>query len=333
MKLGVISLIRNEIDIIATFLQHIGALFDYALLMDHGSIDGTDRMMESACTRPGWTMWRIDAAGYHQSAFSAMAAQHLLETTDADIVMFLDADEFIEAPDRTSLDLAFSCLTDPDRIGRMLWHNAVPERLDDRTIGLGEPIWRPTRPAALGKLVLPRCFYDRHAHEVRMSNGNHCLYYPPEIAVPMVDVGTILHLPIRSHTQLKSKVLAGVFAVMTVASRQPMRSWHWYDILWRIADGTLRDEDLIGIAVHYGESGSQTSNPVPINQLPAKGFVRMALNVASGLPLPVAEPAGMADPFRLVATILRRFQVEDEQNGNVILEDNRLRFVPRENPQ
>jgi len=42
MKLAVAALIRNEIDIIGTFLQHIDALFDHVVLMDHGSIDGTD---------------------------------------------------------------------------------------------------------------------------------------------------------------------------------------------------------------------------------------------------------------------------------------------------
>src|ERR1700733_3710809 len=108
MKLAVAALVRNEIDIIGAFLQHLDALFDYALLMDHNSIDGTDRAIAAACARrAGWTMWHIDAVGYHQAAFSSMAVAHLMQKTDADVVLLLDADEFINVPDRASLVAAF----------------------------------------------------------------------------------------------------------------------------------------------------------------------------------------------------------------------------------
>ena len=81
MKLAVASLIRNEIDIIGGFLQHLDALFDYALLMDHGSIDGTDRAIAAACARrPGWDMWHVEPVGYHQTAFNGFALRHCFTT-------------------------------------------------------------------------------------------------------------------------------------------------------------------------------------------------------------------------------------------------------------
>jgi hypothetical protein len=48
VKLAVAALIRNESDIIGVFLQHLDALFDCAILMDHGSIDCTDRAIAAA---------------------------------------------------------------------------------------------------------------------------------------------------------------------------------------------------------------------------------------------------------------------------------------------
>jgi hypothetical protein len=36
------------------------------------------------------------------------------------------------------------------------------------------------------------------------------------------------------------------------------------------------------------------------------------------------------DPVQLVATILRRFQVEDVSNSRLMLDGNRLHFVPNE---
>jgi hypothetical protein len=36
------------------------------------------------------------------------------------------------------------------------------------------------------------------------------------------------------------------------------------------------------------------------------------------------------DPVRLIASVVRRFQMEDQNNGDLVLEADRLRFVPRE---
>jgi hypothetical protein len=332
VKLAVASLIRNEIDIIGGFLQHLDALFDYALLMDHGSIDGTDRAIAAACARrTGWDMWHVEPVGYHQTAFNGFALRHLFQHTDADVVMFLDVDEFINVPDRASLVAAFARLTDADCIGELGWRNAVPGRTDTRAISPGEPIWLPFAAGRFGKVVIPRHFFARHGTEARLGIGNHFLYYPPAKRVRAERVGEILHLPIRSHTQLRSKVLAGVFSVMAQVQRRPAQCWHWYDILDRIGEGTFRDDDLIGIAVHYGEHGSQSSTPVSWAELPDNGFNLTALNVAFGRPLPPnAEPLAM-DPVRLIASVVRRFQMEDLDNGDLVLEADRLRFVPREN--
>ncbi len=331
MKLAVAALIRNEIDIIGAFLQHLDALFDYALLMDHGSLDGTDRAIAAACARhPGWTMWHIDAVGYHQSAFTAFALDHLMRHTDADIVVLLDVDEFIKVPDRASLVAALSQLTDPDKVGILSWLNAVPVRLDTRTIAAGEQIWLPAAAGHLGKAVIPRPYWTRHGAEARLGLGNHALYYEPDRVVPYSPVGQIVHLPIRSYTQIKTKVLAGVFAIMMQTPSQPLQGWHWSDILYRIGAGNLRDEDVIGMAVHYSIKDRQTSSPVAWAALPANGFSQARLDVAFGQPEPAVIQDLTIDPTQLVATILRRFKLENLITHKLVLQGNRLCCVPKE---
>ena len=335
MRLAVAALIRNEIDIIGAFLQHLDALFDHVLLMNHHSIDGTDRVMEAACARhPNWTMWQVEPTGYHQTAFCSVALRHLFTTTDADFVMFLDADEFIDVPDRATLEGAVSILTDPDAVGGLRWRYAVPDRFDERPVAPGEPLWRAPEMASLGKSVIPRIFYERHGRVASLGIGNHGLYFNADKVVPSIRCGEMLHLPIRSHEQLKSKVLVGAFSVLSIATRNPLLCWHWYAILWRIADGMLRDEDLIGIAAHYGEQDRQTSQSMSFADLEAAGYVRSALNVAFGEPLPSITGPLTVDPARLVAVSLRRFQIEEETTGTkLMLEGNRLRFIPQENQQ
>jgi hypothetical protein len=332
LKLAVAALIRNEIDNVGSFLQHLDALIDHVLLMDHGSIDGTDRLLEQAfAQRPGWTLWRLEPVGYHQTAFNIFALRHLMRHTDADVAMFLDADEFIDVPDRASLQAALAGLTDPDRIGYMHWRNVVPDRLNTRTISQGEAIWRTPHLSILGKVVIPRLFWARHNQEMTLAIGNHGLYFDPQHMVPVDQVGEILHLPIRSHAQPSSKVLAGVFSVMAQADRLPAQGWHWFDILWRIADDTLRDADVIGIATQYSEQGRHGTQSLSWAELQASGYIRTSLEVVFGPPPAVTEPLAV-DPIRLIATILRRFQIEDVRNCKLVLDSNRVRFVPRPTP-
>jgi glycosyltransferase involved in cell wall biosynthesis len=328
LKVAAIVLIRNEIDIAATFLRHVDALFDYVLLMDHGSIDGTERLIEQACAqRPGWTMWHVEPVGYHQTAFNTFALRYMMQTTDADFFIFLDADEFIDVPGRAIMHAAFRSLTDPDRIGNLAWRNIVPDQFGTRTIHPGEPVWSAPSTLPMGKVVIPRQFIDRHDNQVNLAIGNHFLYYAPDNFVPHDTVGEILHFPIRSHAQIKNKITAGVFATMARADREPEQAWHWYDILWRIADGNLRDEDLIGMAAYYSVAGAQTSKPLSWQDLEATGFTRTELNVAFGQTSPHVTGELSIDPVRLMATILRRFTVENSGTNELALEGGRLRFA------
>lgn len=82
------------------------------------------------------------------------------------------------------------------------------------------------------------------------------------------------------------------------------------------------------MAAYYSVTGNQTSHPLSWTELEALGFTRTGLNVAFGRGLPsLAEPLTI-EPVRLVATILRRFQVEPSNGQELILDGNRLRFNP-----
>jgi hypothetical protein len=332
MKLAAVAMIRNESDIIGAFLQHLDALFDHAVLMDHHSMDGTDRILQQVCAqRPGWTLWHIEAVGYHQEHFSRFATRHVMRRTDADFVFFLDADEFVGVPDRAALEASLARLTDPDRVGHLFWRNLVPDRLDARAFHLDEHVWSPAERSRYGKAVVPRAFYRRHWHEARVAVGNHGLYYSPERMVPADVVGELLHLPVRSHAQLSRKVLAGTFATMARMRREVEQGRHWIEILHRIADGTLTEADLIGIAAHYSEPDGAM---VPIERaaLSELGFVPAVLGLVAGRDLAGGAAPDWVDPVRLVAAVLRDYRQEDTSNSDLVLEGDLLRFVPRASP-
>ena len=326
MKLAVVSMVRNETDIIGSFVQHLDALFDYAILMDHRSIDGTDAILAQACARrPGWTLWHLEPQGYQQARFTAFAAAYAMQTTDADFVFFLDADEFINVPDRTSLESALAAVTRPDHVGHLGWCNLLPDRLDARSFQLGETVWRPSGASALGKAIMPRPFYQAHMRDALLMNGNHGFYYPPDVAVPHVTVGELLHVPVRSHTQIKNKLVAGVFSVMAQSSRESVQCGHWFRILDRTADGTLSDDDLIGIVTRYGEA-QDSGAPVSRMELADHGYRQCRMAVAAGRELAPVDLPNRIDPVQLIAAILRNYQM-DTGAGNLVLDGNRVRLV------
>ena len=67
MKLAAISMIRDEADIVASFLRHLDAMFDIVILLDQRSSDGSTVVMKAACgQRADWRYYLCDFAGRHQ---------------------------------------------------------------------------------------------------------------------------------------------------------------------------------------------------------------------------------------------------------------------------
>jgi hypothetical protein len=125
MRLAVFSVLRNEADIVGAFLRHILSLFDYAVLVDHRSVGGSGDMLRMAChARPGWRCWRGEYEGHHHKHAVTLGMQRLFEDTDADFVCLLDADEFIDVPDRASLEQMLTALEAPELVGQLFWRNS-----------------------------------------------------------------------------------------------------------------------------------------------------------------------------------------------------------------
>jgi hypothetical protein len=298
VKLGVVSLMRYEADIVGPFLQHLGGLFDHAVLMDHGSIDGIGPMLRAAA-RPGWQCWEVAVPGFHQAAFTGFAADHLLRTTDVDYVVLLDADEFLNVPDRAALEAAVAPLADNPRVvGHLPWRNCVPVHLD-RAVGLSSPLWAAPATSPFCKVILPRAFWSATGGLARPGFGNHKILPGDGGRVDYHRVGEILHLPLRSLSQMKLKVLCGTIALD--GNRQVP---HWSALLQRIGAGTLTHEDLTGIAARYGETDEAAS--LPARDLRRAGFTRRRLRELAHDQARIPPPP-MCDPLdQLAAALIRQ---------------------------
>src|SRR4029077_13508080 len=71
MKLALVSMIRDEADILPAFLEHASELFDMGFLLDHRSSDGSQKIMDDFCSGfSGWSYFKLDFPGRHQRDMS-----------------------------------------------------------------------------------------------------------------------------------------------------------------------------------------------------------------------------------------------------------------------
>ena len=123
-ELHAIAMIRNEADLLSTFLARATALFDKIFIVDHQSTDGTRTMLEQRatdCQRIEIFDFRYQA--YYQSEISNCLTRHAI-AKGADWVFFLDADEFIDVDDRESLERLVKNFS--HEVMHLPWANLIP---------------------------------------------------------------------------------------------------------------------------------------------------------------------------------------------------------------
>jgi glycosyltransferase involved in cell wall biosynthesis len=321
LKLGVVSILRNEGDEARLFVNHLAALFDYAILMDHSSIDSTGQILSEACQLyPGWRSWQIMASGFHQPSYSAFAMKELFERSDADYVVFLDADELIDVPQRKDLENALSQLKGERTVGILNWRNCAPLDWSGRPLAFGDRILASLRTSPFPKVVISRRMFEETGGAARPTFGNHGIDPGDGKEVRYQNIGELLHIPIRSLEQIKRKVTTKALTSFATVGR-PLNSSLFNHRLNLIAEGNFREEDLLPLALTYEEDNEQGTDSHPIGYLPRNLQVAHVSDVR--------PPANTSlDPYRMFAGFLKNWKQEDAANGEVVLRGTELHLVP-----
>jgi hypothetical protein len=99
MEIVGLMLVRNEADILrVNVLHHLAQGIDRFLIVDNGSTDGTDRVLQELA-RGGRVHWRRQVGPYRQAEMTTELARQAWRN-GADWVIPIDADEFWYAPGR-----------------------------------------------------------------------------------------------------------------------------------------------------------------------------------------------------------------------------------------
>lgn len=212
-RIVTISMVKNEADVIESFVRHALLIADFLLVTDHDSTDGTGEIL--AQLREEGLPLAVEGytgAGHDQAEVMTALMYRAIEEYGADIIIPLDADEFLVSLSGGSAYVRHILQELPATgIYQCQWFRyelAAPEESQEDYL-LSRPARRSTMPDLPGKAIAGR--FPVIERELSLMQGNHALRLPGHEgrflcakAEELQDVH-LAHFPLRSREQLISK--------------------------------------------------------------------------------------------------------------------------------
>lgn len=249
-KIAILSMVRNEADVIESFVRHHAAVADVFYIIDHASTDATAEILEHLRAE-GLPLVLSRYDGVAQVQAELLTGQMAQAFADgADIVLPLDADEFLwPEAGRSLADCRKALQSFPlQAVGSWSWVPCEllhPEEGQDVLLSR-RPARRCLQPESIGKVIVGReAFASAREKNGRLAQGNHHFIIDgergPQRIIPQELSGMFLaHFSWRSEEQAASKVAVGWLANVAKYSRQTTKANHWRKDFQRL----LRNEPL-----------------------------------------------------------------------------------------
>lgn len=256
MRLLGVAMVRNEADVIETFVRHNLALLDGLTIVDHGSLDGTSGILAKLQEEGLPLGVESDSTPtVRQSETITRLTREALANQGADFVFTLDADEFLKLESRAGLEDALRELPGGMHAA-MHWLTYVPDAFegDPGTFGPGH-LWRRVKIERVTqrKMIVGRSLLANPDDMV--AGGNHVVHTKEWASVRphallRQEVAALAHCPVRSSAQLQAKIVVGWLAHCAAGAKG---AFHWRDLYAELRDGAVLTEDrLREIACNYG---------------------------------------------------------------------------------
>jgi hypothetical protein len=244
MRIIGISCVRDEEDIIESFVRHNLVYLDKLYIVDNLSKDKTVDILNSLA-KEGLEieLWESSSCSNQQDrAITAALKKAARQDTGADFAFLLDADEFLGASDRQTL------IEDLGKIGTngyglMPWKTYIPVENDLENLNPSIPVTlrmthrRSQEGYQMFKSVIPKALFGK----VRILPGSHVVRRLDGGACPKFMLSSPLaHFPIRSAAQLIAKIILSNHSRMMKKDSLPNESFHWMEMSESIRERNFR---------------------------------------------------------------------------------------------
>jgi glycosyltransferase involved in cell wall biosynthesis len=256
-KILSISMVKNEEDIIESFVRYNINIFDGIIILDNGSTDDTLKILKQL-QNEGLSLIILEDKDreYKQADKMNMLLKKAVNELDADIIVPLDADEFLIA---TAGGTPRSILESmgAETYYLAMWKTYIPEfgeNKDEKFIPSRMTAVREDKLETFYKAIFPKELVENY--NVELTFGNHDLSYEPKYKGAIKKINNndlrIAHFPIRSKDQTISKITVGWIYSMYRHDFRDGQNFHWKNIFDKLKENEeITDEDVINFAKQF----------------------------------------------------------------------------------
>ncbi len=263
MKNTFITILRNEHDVIETFVGHICALVDEVIFVDHQSIDGTrEYLHELAESMPSVRVIDYDEPGYFQPEILNLVVRDCLarDMSRNGWFIFGDVDEFFNLSGKDELShLLFNRRRwTPQRFDR---YNCVPGRYEAQ-FNINETHYVTKEPLRTGKLAVSKLMLAKNP-EFYISTGGHFVYRAKPHHLTAGDklqdehAGDMYHFPLRGagHVMMKVAQSSAVYRLKDGYRTRSGGNYHRMHKYLESRGHDLTEEEVNVLAANYAGFG------------------------------------------------------------------------------
>lgn len=274
MRLIGVCIARNEGDIIEAFVRHNLSVLDGLLVVDHGSVDGTRRILLDLVDEGlNLDVGQLKDPAFNQSRIMSELTGNAFRSRDVAAVVPLDADEFLSGIDREGL-LAAVIAAGAGASFALRWSNRACGA--DGPSGLRAMTFMPRVEAGGQHKILITRPPDGMVWGV--ASGNHAARLTNAVGqfnepAPRSLGGQLVHFPLRSPEQAVAKALFGwaAWAKGMGGGSHGHLAWHWRE--WAAAFVRSREFPNLAQLQHHAGIAYAGSTPKAITQwVPAPPF-------------------------------------------------------------
>lgn len=277
MRISSVSIVRNESDIIESFIRYNLQFLDHMWIIDHNSADPTRTIIQRLIKENlPLTLSMVFESEHRQAARLTALARRAAVADQPDMILPLDADEFIQVNDgRSRLE---NCLHAGAGAPVLLpWTTYVPTPDDnDREPDCLRRIVHRRRTEGAKryyKVAVPAHLFLDTA--TVLSEGSHRIVRTDGKPVEHVRTSDVClaHYPIRSVDQAFGKIMLGELSLRLKAERARGEGRHWAAIYARIRNkSSIGKAELLDIISCYGGGEARDHVRDPIRAIPYTGL-------------------------------------------------------------
>lgn len=239
--LAVVSMVRDEADVIELFVRLNARCADHLYIVDHDSRDGTRELL-LRLRAEGLPCTLLRQEGEFQQAAVLNTLLRQLAGQGYDYIVPLDADEFLPLPRQALLERLQRLPA--EQCAWLPWKNHGP--VSTGWFDARAPLFEVMRPVAQEaqaryKVVVPgawaaRAILSEGSHLVRLEGDTQ---WRQGLVLPDLP---LLHAPVRSTAQIAAKALIGSMTLALKSNRLHQEGGHWDTLAARVVAGNYRLE-------------------------------------------------------------------------------------------